>query len=126
MVGPDQPAAALRHARTILGRGGTLGSARELLRWAWPLATRAAHDLADTATAAELLAILNGHDPGELAPMQRAERDLARARLTTRDDGPGASTAFTAAIAGPAQPLHPLPPRPRAARPRRLPRRPGR
>ena len=95
-----QPAAALRHARTILGHAGALGISAELLRWAWPLATRAAHDLADTATTAELLAMLDGHQPGELAPMQRAERDLARARLTTRDDGPGAGTAFTAAIAG--------------------------
>ena len=32
------------------------------------LAARAAHDLADTATAAELLTMLDGYRPGQLAP----------------------------------------------------------
>ena len=32
--------------------------------------------------------------------MERAERDLARARLTTGDAGPGTAVAFTAAITG--------------------------
>ena len=32
--------------------------------------------------------------------MQRAERDLARARLTTGDGGPDAGAAFTSAVAG--------------------------
>ena len=32
--------------------------------------------------------------------MQRAERDLARARLTSADDGPASGAAFAAAIAG--------------------------
>ena len=32
--------------------------------------------------------------------MQRAERDLARARLITTDGGPASGGAFTAAIAG--------------------------
>ena len=95
-----QPAAALRHARTALGHAGALGISHEYLRWAWPLAARAAHDLADTATAAELLALLDGYRPGQLAPMQRAERDLARARLTAADGGPDAAAAFAAAITG--------------------------
>ena len=68
------------------------------MRWVWPLAARAAWDLADTATTAGLLALLDRHQPGELAPMQRAERDLARARLTAT--GPGADAAFAAAITG--------------------------
>ena len=67
------------------------------MRWAWPLAARAAHDLADTATAGELLALLDGYQPRQLAPMQRAERDLARARLAA---DPEAGPAFAAAIAG--------------------------
>src|SRR5271170_2345307 len=76
-----QPAAALSHARAALGHAGTLGISSEYLRWAWPLAARAAHDLADTTTTTtELLALLDGYQPGQLAPMQRAERDLARAR----------------------------------------------
>jgi hypothetical protein len=72
----------------------------EYLRWAWPLAIRAAHDLADTATTVELLGMLDGYQPGQLVPMQRAERGLARARLAANDSDPGASAAFTAAIAG--------------------------
>jgi hypothetical protein len=93
-----QPDAALRHARAALGHAAATGISEESLRWAWPLAARAAHDLADTATAADLVAMLDGYQPGELAPMQRAERDLARARRT--DAGPDAAAAFTAAIAG--------------------------
>ena len=95
-----QPAAALRCARTVLGQASALGIS-EYLRWAWPLAARAAHDLADTATTTELLALLDGYRPGELAPMQRAEGDLARARLAAADGGaPATSAAFPAAIAG--------------------------
>jgi hypothetical protein len=65
----------------------------------WPLAARAAHDLADADATRELLALLDGYPAGQLAPMQRAERDLARARLAAADpDADGA--AWTAAIAG--------------------------
>jgi len=95
-----QPAATLSHARNALGHVGALGIGQELLRWAWPLAARAAYDLADTATTADLLALLDGYRPGELAPMQRAERGLARARLTAADGGPGVGAAFAAAITG--------------------------
>ena len=96
-----QPAAALRHARTALGHADALGISDEYLRWAWPLAARAAHDLADTATTRELLALLDGYPAGQLAPMQRAERDLARARLAAADGGQDAADAtFAAAIAG--------------------------
>jgi class 3 adenylate cyclase/tetratricopeptide (TPR) repeat protein len=94
-----QPATALRGARAVLDHASTLGISHEDLRWAWPLAARAASDLADPATTGELLALLDRYQPGQLAPMQRAERDLARARLTTIDAGPDtASAAFTAAI----------------------------
>jgi predicted ATPase len=95
-----QPAAALHGAQTVLGHAAALGISAEYLRWAWPLAARAAHDLADAATTADLLALLGGYRPGQLAPMLRAERDLARARLMTGDGGPGTGGAFTAAIAG--------------------------
>jgi class 3 adenylate cyclase len=95
-----QPSAALRLARLVLGYADTLGISHEYPRWAWPLAARAAHDLADTATTHELLAILDGYQPGELAPMQHAERDLARARLAALDGDPGADPALTAAITG--------------------------
>ena len=95
-----QPAAALRHARTALDHAAALAISHEDLRWAWPLAARAAHDLADTATTTALLARLDGYQPGQLAPMQRAERDLARARLAAADDAPDAGAAFAAAISG--------------------------
>jgi len=95
-----QPAAALRHARAILNRADDLGIGAESLRWAWPLAARAAWDLTDTAAADELLAMLDGYQPGQLAPMLRAERDLARTRFTTIDAGSSAGAAFAAPIAG--------------------------
>jgi predicted ATPase len=95
-----QPAAALRHARAALDHIGALGISAEFVRWTWPLAARAAYDLADAATTAELLALLDGYLPGQLAPMLRAERDLARARRTAADTGPDPGPAFAAAIAG--------------------------
>jgi hypothetical protein len=96
-----QPRAALGHARAILAYAGALGISHDCLRWAWPLAARAAHDLGDAAAVGELLTLLDGHQPGHLAPMLRAERDLARARLTARDSGPDTgAAAFTAAIGG--------------------------
>ena len=93
-----QPAGALCHARAALDHAGVLGISHELLRWAWPLAARAAHDLADTATETGLLALLDGYRPGRLAPMLRAERDLARARLAAA--GSDLDAVFAAAIAG--------------------------
>jgi len=77
-----------------------LGISHELSRWAWPLAARSAHDVADTAAVAELLVLLDGYQPGQLAPMLRAERDLARARLSAAEGDRGADAAFAAAIAG--------------------------
>jgi hypothetical protein len=91
-----QPAAALRHARAVLDHVAALGISAEVLRWAWPLAARAAHDLADPATTGDLIALLDGYQLGQLDPMQRAERDLARARLAAAD--PDAGPAFAAAI----------------------------
>jgi class 3 adenylate cyclase/predicted ATPase len=94
-----QPASALRHARAALDHAGVLGISAEDLRWAWPLAARAAHDLADSATETELLALLDGYRPGRLAPMLRAERDLARARLAAARSDSDAGPAFAAAVA---------------------------
>jgi class 3 adenylate cyclase len=90
--------AALGHARAILAQAGALGIGHEALRWAWPLAARATHDLRDTAAVGELLTLLDHYQPGHLAPMLRAERDLARARLAAADGNPDAAAAFTAAI----------------------------
>jgi hypothetical protein len=95
-----QPAAALRLARAALDHAAAVGISAEDLRWAWPVAARAAHDLADTAATRELLALLEGYRPGQLAPMQRAERDLARARLAAAADPDAAGAAFADAVAG--------------------------
>ena len=98
-----QPRPALGHARAALAHAGALGISHEDLRWAWPLAARAADDLRDTAATGELLTLLDDHQPGHLAPMLRAERDLARARLADArladdDGGQDAAVAFAAAI----------------------------
>ncbi len=97
-----QPETALRAARDVLAHADALGISSEQLRWAWPLAARAAHELRDDAAAGDLIALLDAYQPGHLAPMLRAERDLARARLTGEDGGPAvaAAAAFTAAIVG--------------------------
>jgi class 3 adenylate cyclase/tetratricopeptide (TPR) repeat protein len=96
-----QPVAALSHARAVLGHTAALGTSSDYVRWAWPLAARAAWDLADTQAGADLLELLDGYRPGELAPMVRAERDLARARLATIDaNQDAAGTALAVAVAG--------------------------
>ena len=64
-----QPQDALRLARGTLAHVGALGISGEHLRWAWPLAARAAHELGDTAATGELLALLDACQPGHLAPM---------------------------------------------------------
>jgi tetratricopeptide (TPR) repeat protein len=87
-----QPEAALRSARAVLAYADALGISATYLRWAWPLAARASHELGDSAAVEDLIALLDSHQPGHLAPMLRAERDLARARL--------AGTGFEAAITG--------------------------
>jgi class 3 adenylate cyclase/tetratricopeptide (TPR) repeat protein len=93
-----QPQNALRLARSTLVHADELGISSEYMRWAWPLAARAAHDLQDTAATGELLALLDACRPGQLAPMQRAERDLVRARLAAADGDPVTAAAFAAAI----------------------------
>jgi class 3 adenylate cyclase/tetratricopeptide (TPR) repeat protein len=92
-----QPEGALRHARAMLDHVRAIGIGHECIRWGWPLAARAAHELGDTAAIHDLLSLLNGYPPGYLAPMLRAERELVLARLTSGDE---AVAAFTAAITG--------------------------
>jgi hypothetical protein len=93
-----QPAEALRHARALLAHADALGISHDCLRWAWPLAARAAHDLRDNVAAAELLTLLDAYQPGHLAPMLRAERDLACARLAASDHDLAHTASFAAAI----------------------------
>jgi hypothetical protein len=92
-----QPQDALRHARAVLAHVDALGIGHDSMRWAWPLAARAAHDLRDAATTGELLTLLAASQPGHLAPMLRAERDLTVARQAASDHDPS-TAAFAAAI----------------------------
>jgi tetratricopeptide (TPR) repeat protein len=95
----SRPADALRHARAALAHADALGISSEYPRWAWPLAARSAHELGDCAAIRELLALLDRHMPGHLAPMLRAERNLVQARLAAGDgDLAAISAAFAAAI----------------------------
>jgi tetratricopeptide (TPR) repeat protein len=94
-----QPGGALRHARDTLSHVGALGISHECLCWAWPLAARAAHDLGDAIAIGELLSLLDSYQPGHLAPMLRAERDLTRARLADQRGDPHAAASFATAIA---------------------------
>jgi class 3 adenylate cyclase/tetratricopeptide (TPR) repeat protein len=87
---------ALRHARAALAHAEALGISFEYLRWAWPLAARSACELGDIAVAQQLLALLDSYQPGHVAPMLRAERNLVRARIATADGAP--ASAFAAAI----------------------------
>jgi tetratricopeptide (TPR) repeat protein len=88
----------VRHARSVLAHVGALGISHDTLRWAWPLAARAAHELEDTVTTRDLLSLLDSHSPGHVAPMLRAERDLARARLADHQGDPAAGAALAAAV----------------------------
>jgi class 3 adenylate cyclase/tetratricopeptide (TPR) repeat protein len=94
-----EPENTLRHAQGVLNQASAIGVSHECIRWAWPLAARAAAELGDTAAVHDLLALLDSYPPGHLAPMLLAERNLVRARLADRD-GDGAAAAFTAAISG--------------------------
>jgi len=78
---------------------GALGISAEDQRWAWPLAARAAHELRDLTVGRELLSLLDSYQPGQLAPMLRAERDLARARLAAAVAQPAAASP-AATVAG--------------------------
>jgi class 3 adenylate cyclase/tetratricopeptide (TPR) repeat protein len=90
------PKDVLRHARASMANANVIGPTS--LRWVWPLAARAAHDLGDADAANELLALLDSYQPGHVPPILHAERELARARLAARDGEPSAAELFPAAI----------------------------
>jgi class 3 adenylate cyclase/tetratricopeptide (TPR) repeat protein len=97
-VARGRPQDALRRARAILAHAAALGISHGELVWGWSFAARTAHELNDAAVSRELLALLDSHQPGHLAAMLRAERDLARARLASQDDET-APAAFASAVA---------------------------
>ncbi len=95
-----QPEQALEKAMATIAHVGALGTTHEAVRWAWPLAARTAWQLGDSAATTTLLDLVEGRQPGQLGPLLRAERDLARARLAARDGGEGADETFALAIRG--------------------------
>ncbi len=95
-----QPENSLRSARGVIERADAIGISHELIRWAWPLAARSAHELGEAGTIQDLLAVLDGYAPGYLAPMLRAERDLIRARLAGGMADEASAAALRAAISG--------------------------
>ena len=100
-VAHGRPEEALRCARAVLTHADALGISHGELVWSWSLAVRAAHEVGDAAATQELLALLDSYQPGHVVPLLRAERDLARARLTGQDDDQtAAGAAFAAAITG--------------------------
>jgi class 3 adenylate cyclase/tetratricopeptide (TPR) repeat protein len=92
-----QPREALSHSQRVLSQLEALGLGHDFVRWAWPLAARAAEDLGDTAAVDDLLTLLDTHRPGQPGPMLRAERALVRARRAARD---GDHDALAGAVAG--------------------------
>ena len=89
---------ALRHTRAILAYADSLGISHGDTLWAWPLAARAAHELGDITAVRELLGLVDSYQPGHVAPLLRAERDLARARLAASAGDPAGAAAFATAI----------------------------
>ncbi|HLX77819.1 MAG TPA: adenylate/guanylate cyclase domain-containing protein, partial [Acidimicrobiales bacterium] len=74
-----RPSDALVLARVVIDRAPAVGIRSEPVRWSWPLAARVARELNDRAASSELVALLDGHPPGHLSPLLRAERALAKA-----------------------------------------------
>ena len=94
-----RPADALAASIEVLAILPELGFTSDPLRWAWPLASRCAYELADTAELERLDERIASYRPGEIPPMIQAERELNRARLAARTSDPSAGDLFAAAIA---------------------------
>ena len=94
---PDQ---TLEHGMATIAHVGAIGMTHESVRWAWPLAARTAWLLGDSSVTTELLNLVEGRQPGQLGPLLRAERDLARARFAARRSDETADDAFAAAVRG--------------------------
>jgi class 3 adenylate cyclase len=93
-----RPAEALAAARRALDQNRVLGSRAHSTRWGWPLAARAAHALGDRSAAGELVAELDRHPVGHVAPVLRAERDLVAARLAAAGEPESAGALFERAV----------------------------
>jgi class 3 adenylate cyclase/tetratricopeptide (TPR) repeat protein len=97
-VAGGRQAAALEHARLVVGHMDAMGVGAEQIRWGWPLAVRVAHEVGDLDGEREMVALLDTHPRGHLPPLLQAERKLARARLTAVADADQGAAALTAAV----------------------------
>jgi class 3 adenylate cyclase/tetratricopeptide (TPR) repeat protein len=88
---------ALRHALHALEFGDTLGLHSDTVRWAWPIAADAALDLGDRPEIVRLLDWLDGHRPGNVPAVLRAEQQRIRARLLATENEPSAAEQFESA-----------------------------
>jgi class 3 adenylate cyclase/tetratricopeptide (TPR) repeat protein len=88
----------LLKAGELMARVETLGIGAETVRWAWPLAVRAATELDDTETVTQMIALVDAFPRGHLPPILRAERDLAVARLAVASGDLGAGELVRSAI----------------------------
>ena len=94
----DRPEEALRHCTEALSYAGQLSVAHESVRWAWPVAARAALELDDRGALEQLLAMLDAELPGRIPPVLRAERVLVQARMAAATGDAEAGRMFEAAV----------------------------
>jgi class 3 adenylate cyclase/tetratricopeptide (TPR) repeat protein len=87
---------AYRFAMEAVGLRDAAGIYMTTVRWAWCTAARAAHQLGDRRTEAELLTLLDPYRTTQLGRVLRAERELVRARLAA--DDPDATSRYEAGI----------------------------
>jgi class 3 adenylate cyclase/tetratricopeptide (TPR) repeat protein len=94
-----RPAETLSHAKIALSHCDEgLGVGSDLIRWAWVTAARAAYEVGDQDSIAELLTMVEDEMPGRLPPMLRAELDLVRARIAVAAGTPDAGEQLDAAV----------------------------
>jgi class 3 adenylate cyclase/tetratricopeptide (TPR) repeat protein len=88
---------ALELAMAVLAVREELGLSFETMRWAWPLAARAARRLGRSDALDELAAMLDAHPVGHLAPVLRAERRLLDGLRASDVHDPGADAVLETA-----------------------------
>jgi hypothetical protein len=86
-------------AADALGFRAAVGINVSTFRWSWTAAARLAHEAEDLDDERTLLTMLREHRSPELAPLLRAERDLAEARLAAVEGSAGAAARLASAVA---------------------------
>ena len=91
-------AEALRHALQAVDLADMMGLHSDTVRWAWQIAADAAIDLGDAAEVVRLLDFLDGHRPGHVPAVLRAEQQRIRARLMATENDRAAGEQFDFAV----------------------------